>query len=112
MTRTLLVYLVAALAEIGGCFCFWIWLRQGRSAWSAVGGVLLLTLFAWALARVDSAFAGRAYAAYGGVYIIASLAWLWMVEDVRPDRWDLTGAVLCLAGAAIILLGQHATRAP
>ena len=112
MTRTLLVYLVAALAEIGGCFCFWIWLRQGRSAWSAVAGVLLLTLFAWALTRVDSAFAGRAYAAYGGVYIITSLAWLWTVEGVRPDRADILGAVLCLVGSGVILLGRAAPSAP
>ncbi len=112
MTRTLLLYVVAALAEIGGCFCFWIWLRDGRSAWSASGGIMLLALFAWLLTRVDSAFAGRAYAAYGGVYILTSLAWLWIVEGVRPDRADVVGACLCLAGSAVILLGRSASRMP
>ena len=64
--------------------------------------------FAWLLTLVDSPAAGRAYAAYGGVYIAASLAWLWAIEGLRPDRWDMGGAALCLAGAAMILLGPRA----
>ena len=60
------------------------------------------------LTFADSAFAGRAYAAYGGVYIAASLAWLWAVEGARPDRWDAIGALVCLAGAALILFGPRA----
>jgi small multidrug resistance family-3 protein len=68
-----------------------------------------LALFAWLLTLVDAAAAGRAYAAYGGIYIVASLVWLWGVESVRPDRWDLAGAALCLAGAAVVLLGPRGT---
>jgi small multidrug resistance family-3 protein len=67
----------------------------------------LLIIFAYLLTLVDSDAAGRAYAAYGGLYIIASLVWLWMVEGVRPDRWDLTGAVICLVGAAVVLFGPR-----
>ena len=59
------------------------------------------------LTRIDAPFAGRAYAAYGGVYIAASLMWLWLVEQTRPDRWDLIGAGVCLAGALQILLGPR-----
>jgi small multidrug resistance family-3 protein len=70
-------------------------------------GVVSLILFAWLLTRVDSDAAGRAYAAYGGIYICASLAWLWAVEGVRPDRWDVGGAALCLVGTCIILLGPR-----
>jgi len=110
--RTAIVYVAAALAEIGGCFSFWAWLRNGRGAWVVAPGVASLVLFAWLLTRVDSAAAGRAYAAYGGVYIVASLVWLWAVERVRPDRWDLIGACLCLLGAAVILLGRHTMRHP
>ena len=66
-----------------------------------------LALFAWLLTLVDSAAAGRAYAAYGGVYIAASLIWLWTVEGLRPDRWDMTGAMICLVGAAVILFGPR-----
>ena len=58
------------------------------------------------LTRIDAAFAGRAYAAYGGVYIAVALVWLWVVEGQRPDRWDLVGGAICLVGAALILLGR------
>ena len=100
---TAFVYLGAALAEIAGCFAFWAWLRLGKSAWWLFPGVACLCLFAWLLTLADAAHAGRTYAAYGGVYIAAAMAWLWLAEGVRPDRWDALGAAVCLAGAAIIL---------
>ncbi|MBR0658462.1 YnfA family protein [Roseomonas oryzicola] len=101
------VYAAAAAAEIGGCFAVWAVLRLGRSAWWLAAAVVLLLLFAWLLTRVDTEAAGRAFAAYGGVYIAASLAWMWGVEGLRPDLWDLAGAALCLAGAAVILLAPR-----
>jgi small multidrug resistance family-3 protein len=67
-----------------------------------------LALFAWLLTLVDSEAAGRAYAAYGGVYICASLGWLWAIEGLRPDRWDVVGAVICLVGVGIILFRPRA----
>ena len=85
----------------------WAWLRLGKSPLWAAGGVGLLILFAWLLTRVDSAAAGRAFAAYGGIYICASLGWMWAVEGGRPDRWDLIGALLCVLGSAVILLGPR-----
>lgn len=97
----------AAIAEIAGCFAFWAWLRLDKPAWWLVPGVASLLLFAYLLTLIDTAAAGRAYAAYGGVYIAASLGWLWWIEGVRPDRWDLTGAAICLAGAAVILFGSR-----
>jgi small multidrug resistance family-3 protein len=104
---SLAVYAGAALAEIAGCFAFWAWLRLDRSPLWLLPGLVFLALFAFLLTRVDLAFAGRAYAAYGGIYIAASLAWLWAVEGQAPDRWDLTGALVCVLGAAIILLAPH-----
>lgn len=101
------IYVMAALAEIAGCFAFWAWLRLGKSAGWLLPGVVSLILFAWLLTRVDSASAGRAYATYGGVYIAASLVWLWLAEGVRPDRWDLLGASICLLGASVILFGPR-----
>jgi small multidrug resistance family-3 protein len=101
--QTALAYVAAALAEIGGCFAFWAWLRLGKPVWWLLPGVVSLIAFAYLLTRVDADAAGRAYAAYGGVYIVASVFWLWAIEGVRPDRWDATGSVVCLAGAAIIL---------
>ncbi len=105
---TLSLYLGAAVAEIAGCFAFWAWLRLGKSVFWLIPGMLALAMFAYLLTRVDADFAGRAYAAYGGVYIASSLLWLWAVEGVRADRWDLAGATLCLLGAAIILWGPRA----
>lgn len=107
--RSFFFYALAAGAEIGGCFAFWAWLRLGRSAFWVIPGVFLLALFAYLLTRVDAAFAGRAFAAYGGVYIAASLAWLWLVEGSRPDRWDIAGAIICITGAAVILFGPRGT---
>ncbi len=71
-------------------------------------GLVCLFLFAVLLTRVDAAFAGRAYAAYGGIYIGASLAWLWLVEARTPDVWDVTGAFICAIGAAVILYAPRA----
>jgi small multidrug resistance family-3 protein len=104
---TLLIYPLAALAEIAGCFAFWAWLKLDRSPLWLAPGLFSLALFGWLLTLVPSEAAGRAYAAYGGVYIAASLLWLWLVEGQRPDRFDLTGAAICLVGAAVILLPQR-----
>jgi small multidrug resistance family-3 protein len=104
---TLPLFALAALAEITGCFAFWAWARQGKSIWWLVPRVACLILFAWLLTFVDTSTAGRAFAAYGGIYIVASLLWIMVVENTRPDRWDLMGTVLCLAGAALILLGPR-----
>ena len=101
------IYTAAAVAEICGCFAFWAWLRLGQPAYWLVLGIALLVIFALLLTRISSDFAGRAYAAYGGIYIVASLLWMWGMEGNRPDRWDLVGMAVCLAGAAIILLGPR-----
>lgn len=101
------IYCGAALAEIAGCFAFWAWLREGRSGWWFVPGIAALGVFAWLLTLVPTAAAGRAYAAYGGVYIVASLAWMWVVEKSRPDAWDTLGAAICITGAAVILLAPR-----
>lgn len=109
MLRTPIIFVLAAGAEISGCFCFWLWLRGGLTAWWAVPGVVSLVLFGLLLTYVESDVAGRAFAAYGGIYICASLAWMWTVEGIRPDRWDVIGATACLAGVTIILLSHART---
>jgi small multidrug resistance family-3 protein len=96
------VFGAAALAEIAGCFAVWHVLRGGGHALWLLPGAVLLGLFAALLTLTEAGFAGRAFAAYGGVYIAASLAWMWGVEGARPDHWDVAGAALCLAGAAVI----------
>lgn len=105
---TLLLYLAAGLCEIAGCFSAWAWLRLDRSPLWLVPGAVALGLFALLLTRVEAESAGRAYAAYGGLYIALSLVWLWLVEGRAPDRWDLAGAGICLVGAGLILWGPRA----
>jgi small multidrug resistance family-3 protein len=100
-------FVAAAVAEIAGCFAFWAWARLDKSPLWLIPGIAALALFAWLLTLAESNAAGRAYAAYGGVYIAASLAWLWAIEGIRPDRWDAIGAGVCLIGAAIILFGPR-----
>ena len=103
MTNNLAMFVVAALFEIGGCFAFWVWMRRGASPIILVLGVASLIGFALALARVDTPFAGRSYAAYGGIYIAASLVWLWLAEGQRPAWSDLAGAAIAIAGTLVIL---------
>jgi len=103
MLTNLLAFAAAALLEIAGCFAFWVWLRRGASPFVALLGIGSLIGFAVALTRVDTPFAGRAYAAYGGIYIAASLFWLWVVEGQRPSGSDLLGAAVALTGALMII---------
>jgi small multidrug resistance family-3 protein len=105
--RTTVVYVLAAFAEIAGCFSFWAWLRSDHSGLWLLPGMISLAMFAWLLTFVESSHAGRAYAAYGCVYIAASLVWLWAVEGARPDRWDVLGATIALTGAAVIVFGAR-----
>ena len=107
MTVNLALFSLAAFFEIAGCFAFWVWVRRGASPFVLMLGIACLIGFALALTRIDSAFAGRAYAAYGGIYIAASLLWLWTIERTVPDRFDLLGALLCLGGTGIILFAPR-----
>jgi small multidrug resistance family-3 protein len=101
------IFPAAAFAEIAGCFAVWSVLRQGATVWLLVPAFVLLAVFAWLLTLSQAETAGRTFAAYGGVYIAASLIWLWLVEGRSPDQSDLLGAIICLAGAAIILFGPR-----
>ena len=103
MIGNLLAFLAAALLEIAGCFAFWAWLRRGASPLVIALGIVSLVGFAVVLTRVDSAFAGRAYAAYGGIYIAASLGWLWLIERQRPSLSDAVGAAIAITGALVII---------
>ncbi len=100
-------FALAALGELGGCYAFWVTLRKGRSAWFVALGMVLLMLFAFALTHTDVAVAGRAFAAYAGVYIVASLLWLRFVDASRLTVSDMAGAALAAAGTLVILLGAR-----
>ncbi|KJK25959.1 membrane protein [Burkholderiaceae bacterium 16] len=100
--KTFALYLVTACAEILGCYLPYLWLRQGANAWILIPGALALVLFAWLLSLHPDA-SGRVYAAYGGIYIAVAIAWLWLVDGVRPSHWDLAGVAVAIAGMAIIV---------
>ena len=105
--KSIAYFALAAFFEIAGCFSFWTWLRHGRTWWVLLPGIASLILFAVCLTQVESGYAGRAYAAYGGIYIASSLAWLRAVEGITPDRWDLVGAGVSVLGALIVLFGPR-----
>jgi small multidrug resistance family-3 protein len=107
--HSLPIFVLAAFAEIGGCFAFWAWLRLGQTPLLIIPGLLCLALFGWLLTHIDADFAGRAFAAYGGIYIATSLVWMWLIEGNKPDRWDMIGASICVVGAMIILWGPRAS---
>jgi small multidrug resistance family-3 protein len=107
MFKAFILFTATAVAEIFGCYAVYLWLRLDRPAWWLVPGAVSLAGFAWLLTLHPQIGAGRVYAAYGGVYVTASLAWLWMIEGIRPDRWDLIGSIICLIGTAVILFGPR-----
>ncbi len=98
-------FFIAAVFEIAGCFTFWMWLKQDKSILWILPGLFSLALFAYVLTKVEADYAGRAYAAYGGIYIVSSLIWLAYIEREGILLSDYLGAALCLSGAAIILFG-------
>lgn len=98
---TLLLFLLTAIAEIVGCYLPYLWLRKGAPAWVLFPAALSLALFAWLLTLHPTA-AGRTYAAYSGIYMMAGLIWLWLVDRIQPDKWDIIGATIILMGAAVI----------
>ncbi len=104
--KTLLLYLLTAVAEIVGCYLPYLWLREGRSAWLLLPAAASLALFAWLLS-LHPAAAGRVYAAYGGVYIGVAILWLWAVDGIRPTVWDALGSAVALAGMAIIVFAPR-----
>ena len=103
LLKTGILFVIAAVAEIVGCYLPWLVIREGRTCWLLLPAAVSLALFAWLLTLHPTA-AGRTYAAYGGIYICVALAWLWRVEAVTPTRWDLVGGLIALVGMAVIVL--------
>jgi small multidrug resistance family-3 protein len=104
IARSMLLFVLAGLCEIGGGYLVWLWLREGRSVWLGAAGGLILFLYG-VLPTLQPAGApfGRIYAAYGGIFVVLSLAWGWWIDGVRPDRYDLLGGAIVLIGVAVII---------
>lgn len=104
--KTVVLFLVTAVAEIVGCYLPYLWLKQGMSIWLLFPAALSLALFVWLLTLHPTA-AGRIYAAYGGVYVFVAILWLWTVDGIRPTTWDVVGSLVALAGMGIIMFGPR-----
>ena len=104
---TITLFITAAILELIGCFAFWAWLRLGKSIFWIFPGIISLAGFAFLLTRIETLFAGRTFAAYGGIYVVASILWLWVIEGYRPDKWDVLGSIICIIGTVVILFGQR-----
>ncbi|GAA2546594.1 YnfA family protein [Winogradskya consettensis] len=101
--RSVALFLLAALAEIGGAWLVWQGVREHRGLVFAGAGVVALGAYGFVATLQSDANFGRILAAYGGVFVAGSLAWGMLVDGFRPDRWDLIGAALCLAGVGVIM---------
>ena len=106
IVKTLVLFILTALAEIVGCYLPYLWLKEDKSVWLLLPAAVSLGVFAWLLTLHPHA-AGRVYAAYGGVYISVALMWLWAVDSVRPTVTDFVGVGICLIGMVIIMFGPH-----
>ena len=102
MVRSLLLFGLAGLCEIGGGYLVWLALREGKSLWLAVLGVAILGIYG-AVPTLQPTHFGRAYAAYGGIFIVLSIAWGWIVDQVKPDRFDWLGGWIILLGVLVMM---------
>src|ERR671923_805213 len=104
IAKTIVLFVITALAEIIGCYLPYLWLKKSASAWLLPPAAVSLALFTWLLSLHPTA-AGRVYAAYGGVYVGVAMLWLWLVDAVLPTVWDLVGVAIAFIGMVIIMLG-------
>jgi len=104
--KTIVLFVLTALAEIVGCYLPYLWLKQDKSPWLLLPAAISLALFAWLLSLHPTA-AGRVYAAYGGVYISVAVLWLWGIDGIKPTVWDFVGASVALIGMAIIMFAPR-----
>jgi len=102
LVRSILYFILAGLMEIGGGYLIWLWLRENRAWWLGLVGALILVGYG-VVPTFQPAYFGRVYAAYGGVFVVMSVLWGWWIDGHRPDRWDLIGAALCVAGVFVIM---------
>lgn len=105
--KSVLLFTLAAAAEISGAWLIWQAVREDRAWWWAGLGVVALGIYGFVAALQPDANFGRVLAAYGGVFIVGSLAWGVILDSFRPDRWDLIGAAVCLAGVALIMFAPR-----
>ncbi|MGF7079106.1 YnfA family protein [Mucilaginibacter sp. UYCu711] len=100
--KSLFIFILAGLLEIGGGYLVWLWLKEDKSWWMGLAGGFILALYG-VVATWQTAGFGRVYATYGGIFIVLALIWAWKVDGFKPDRWDIIGAAIALIGACMII---------
>ncbi len=106
MIQSLFLFVLAGLCEIGGGYLFWLWLREGKSVWLAVFGVLILAIYG-VVPTLQPVNFGRAYAAYGGIFIGLSILWGWLVDRIVPDKFDLLGGAIAILGVLVMMFAPR-----
>jgi small multidrug resistance family-3 protein len=107
--KSLMIFLLAGGCEIGGGYLVWLWIKEDKPIWYGVLGGIILALYG-VVATLQSAGFGRVYATYGGIFIVLSLLWAWKVDNFKPDRYDILGALVALAGVCIIFYAPRTTH--
>ena len=107
--KSLSLFILAGLCEIGGGYLVWLWFKEGRSIWYGIGGALLLVLYG-VVATYQTASFGRVYATYGGIFIVLSILWAWKIDNFKPDRYDIIGALVCIVGVFVMFYTPRTTH--
>jgi small multidrug resistance family-3 protein len=100
--KSLLIFILAGLCEIGGGYLIWQWLKEDKPFWYGIIGGIILVAYG-IVATWQTANFGRVYATYGGIFIVLALVWAWKVDNFKPDKYDILGAAIALIGACIII---------
>jgi len=100
--KSLIIFFLAGLCEIGGGYLIWLWLKEDEPVWYGAIGSLVLAFYG-IIATWQTASFGRVYAAYGGIFIAMALVWAWKIDGLKPDKYDIIGAMIALLGVGIII---------
>lgn len=101
LLKSILIFILAGFCEIGGGYLIWLWLKEGKPLWYGIAGTVIMALYGIVATLQTSSF-GRVYAAYGGIFIVLSLFWAWKFDNFIPDKFDMIGVLVVLAGVGIM----------
>lgn len=100
--KSLFIFFLAGLCEIGGGYLVWLWLKEGKPVWYGITGGVILALYG-VVATLQTESFGRVYAAYGGIFIAMALIWAWRMDGFKPNRYDIIGTIIALIGVCVII---------
>ncbi len=104
--KTFGIYIIAAIGELGGTYCYWRWLKEKGPGWLPVLGILALLGYAVIQTYQPESKYGRVYAAYAGIFLVGAMLWGWLIDGTAPDRFDIMGGAIALVGVVVVLYGR------